>query len=180
MNYVYNILSISGLIAFVVASMIKGEKIKKNLFFVFTGSVLVGSSYLFTPLGINGAVSSFIGAAQAVINYFFSVKDKKIPIWLILLYVMAFLGINLAVIESSIGILALMASLCFVGSISAKNGKWYRIWQVINSSLWISYDFLSGSTGPLVTHSVLLCFTVIGMFINDFKKQEAKNENYRC
>ena len=27
MNYVYNVLSISGLIAFVVASMLKGEKI---------------------------------------------------------------------------------------------------------------------------------------------------------
>ena len=174
MNYVYNILSISGLIAFVIASMLKGEKIKKNLFFVFTGSVLVGSSYLFTSLGINGAVSSFIGAGQAVINYFFGIKDKKIPMWLIVLYAVVFLGVNLAVIESPIGIIALMASLCFVGSICAKNGKWYRIWQVINSSLWISYDVLSGSMGPFVTHFVLLCFTLTGMLINDYKKDSIK------
>lgn len=169
MYFIYVILSILGLTAFVIAAIIKGDEIKQNLFFVFTGSLFVGTSYLFTTTGINGAVSSYIGGAQAIINYFFKKKNKNIPIWLILIYVLLFLFINLAVINSPVGILALLASLCFVGSILAKNGKEYRVWQIINSMLWISYDLLSHSYGPLVTHLVLFCFTVVGMLVNDYK-----------
>lgn len=169
MDWVYAILSLLGLAAFVAAAVIKGEEIKKNLFFVFSGSMFVGLSYLFTSAGINGSVSSFIGGLQAIINYFFNKKGKKIPKWLILVYALMFLVLNLAVINSPIGILALLASLCFVGSISAKDGKGYRLWQIINSSLWITYDLLSHSYGPLVTHLVLFGFTVIGMLINDYK-----------
>ena len=169
MQLVYVILSFLGLAAFVAAAVIKGEEIKKNLFFVFSGSMFVGVSYLFTSAGINGSVSSFIGGLQAIINYFFNRNNKKIPKWLILVYVLIFLALNLAVINSPIGLLALFASLCFVGSISAENGKGYRLWQIVNSSLWISYDILSCSYGPLVTHSVLFGFTVVGMLINDYK-----------
>lgn len=169
MHLVYVILSFLGLVAFVAAAVIKGEGIKKNLFFVFSGSMFVGVSYLFTSAGINGSVSSFIGGLQAIINYFFNSNNKKIPKWLILVYVLMFLALNLAVINSPTGLLALFASLCFVGSISAKNGKGYRLWQIVNSSLWISYDILSCSYGPLVTHSVLFGFTVVGMLINDYK-----------
>lgn len=169
MKLIYLAFSFLGLLAFIIAALLKGDKIKQNLFFVFTGSILVGTSYLLTPLGINGAVSSYIGAAQAIINYIFNSKNRTLPIWLILIYVFLFVCINLAVINSPIGILALFASLCFIGSISAKNGKSYRIWQIINNSLWIFYDFLSHSYGPLATHSVLLLFTLIGVWINDLK-----------
>lgn len=167
------ILSLFGLIAFIAASLLKGDEIKKNLFCVFTGSMLIGSSYLFTDLGLNGAVSSFIGGGQAITNYIFSAKKKPIPLWLVAVYVLLFLSINLAALNSPIGILALLASLCFVGCVSAKSGKVYRVWQTINSSLWIVYDFLSASYGPLVTHSVLLLFTLLGTFLNDRKAKNA-------
>jgi len=77
MNFTYVILSILGLAAFVIAAVIKGEEIKKNLFFVITGSLFVGISYLFTDTGINGAVSSFIGGAQAIVNFFSTAGIKK-------------------------------------------------------------------------------------------------------
>ena len=74
---------------------------------------------------------------------------------------------NIAVITSPVGVLALMASLRFVGCVSAKNGRIYRMWQMMNSLLWISYDFLSHSYGLLSTHIILFLFTVLGSLIND-------------
>lgn len=170
MHYIYIIMSALGLVAFVVAALLKGEEIKKNLFFVFTGSLLVGTSYLFTPLGINGAVSSYVGGVMAIINYFFNAKNKSIPLWLSLVYALVAMSLNVAVLNSPIGVLALLAVACFVGSISAKNGTGYRVWQALNGLCWIVYDFLSGSSGPLVIHIVLFCFTVFGIIINDIKK----------
>ena len=170
MQQISVILSMLGLAACITASMIKGEEIKKNLFFVFTGNILVGMSYLFTSLGLNGAVSSFIGGAQAITSYFFSAIKKPLPVWLIVVYALLFLCINLATLESAVGILAVLASLCFVGCVSAKSGKVYRLWQALNNVLWIGYDLLTFSYGPLATHSVLLVFTLLGSFINDRKK----------
>ena len=170
------ILSVLGLGISIAAVLIKGENIKQNLFLVFTGNVLIGTSYLFADSGINGAVSCYVGAGQTFINYFYNEKSKKIPIWLITIYVIIFIFMNITVLESAIGILALLASLCFVGCISAKNGKEYRLWQIINSSLWISYDVLSKSYGPLITHGILFGFTIIGMLINDFSLKKSNLE----
>ena len=45
-----------------------------------------------------------------------------------------------------------------------KTGKSYRVWQIINSLLWIGYDLLSNSYGPLITH-----------FVDYMQTQEGKN-----
>lgn len=168
-------LSILGLIVLIIASLIKGEKMKTTLLLVFSGNVLVALSYVFAIDGINGAVSSFIGATQAIVNYIFNAKKKPVPIWLIVIYALSFIVVNLAVLKSAVGILAIMATLCFVGCVLAKSGKVYRIWGATNCALWIIYDILTKSYAPLVTHSVLCSFTIIGILINDFKKNKAKN-----
>ena len=165
-------LSILGLIVLISASLIKGEKMKATLLLVFSGNFLVALSYVFALDGINGAVSSFIGATQAIVNYFFNAKNKPIPIWLIVVYALSFVAVNVAVLTSAVGILAIMATLCFVGCVLSKSGKGYRIWQATNCALWIIYDILTKSYAPLVTHAVLCTFTVIGILINDLKKKQ--------
>ena len=171
MGIISYILSILGLASMIVSSMIKGKNMKKILFFVFLGNVLVATSYLLTQ-NRNGAVSCFIGGGQALINYFFDAKQKKLPVWLISLYALAFLGANLLVFTEAVDVLALIASLTFIMCVGQKNGAKYRIWTIINMCLWCSYDLLKGAYGPLTTHVILLVFTVAGMIIHDRKKKE--------
>ncbi len=164
------ILSTVGLLVLIVASLMKGETIKKTLCFVLLGNFLVATSYLFTDIGVNGAISSYIGCVQATINLCFEAKKKPIPVWLMVIYGLSFVVANIAVLSAPVGIIAMLAALCFVGCVSAKNGKMYRIWQAANNLLWILYDILSGSYGPLFTHTVLCLFTITGILINDLKK----------
>ena len=161
-----------GLAVLIVASLMKGETIKKTLYLVLAGNLLVATSYLFTDHGVNGAVSSYIGSIQALINIFFAKKNKKIPVWLLVVYALSFIAANFAVLSDAVGIIALMATLCFVGCVSSKTGTGYRIWQTANNLLWILYDILSASYGPLVTHSVLCLFTLAGILWNDLRKKE--------
>lgn len=169
------VLSVLGLISMIVASLIKGQNMKKILFFVFCGNILVAVSYLLGGSGINGAASCFIGSAQAIINYFFDSKNKPLPKWLVAIYALAFIGVNLAVGGfSALGVLAIIASLTFIMCIGQKNGAKYRFWTIVNMVLWCTYDFLSKSYGALTSHVPLLIFTVAGMLIHDRKK---KTEN---
>ena len=172
MQTIYMILSILGLVSFVIASLVKGENIKTNLFFVFVGSVFVGTSYLLAPSGINGAVSAFIGALQAIINYFLAAKNKSVPIWITAIFAAIFLVMNIVVLDSWVGIIAILATLCFVGGVSAKSGKGYRAWQMVNNFLWVCYDLLSRSYGPLLSHGMQFAFTAFGAWINDYRKKE--------
>ncbi len=172
MDILAYVLSFLGLVSMIVASLIKGQNMKKILFFVFCGNILVGVSYLLGGSGLNGAASCFLGGVQSIINYFFESKNKPIPKWLVIVYGLSFIGLNLAVGGfSMLGILAIVASLSFVMCIGQKSGKKYRFWTIVNMVLWCVYDVISKSYSVLATHVPQLLFAVVGMIIHDRKKK---------
>lgn len=162
------ILSLCGLLCMLVASLIKGKNMKTILLLVFSGSMLVATSYLIAGNGINGAISCYIGAAQTIINYFFDAKKKPLPKWLIAIYAVAFIVLNIVFAGiNPLCILAIVASLTFILCIGQKVGSKYRFWTLVNMGLWCLYDILSGSFSVLFTHGTQLVFAVIGMIIYD-------------
>lgn len=173
------LLSALGLISMIIASVIKGSKIKTILFLVFCGNVLVATSYLIGGAGMNGAAACYLGGAQTLINYFFNSKNKPLPRWLIAIYVVSIIGLNLWVAGgvSAPGLLVIVASLTFVMCIGQENGARYRFWTLINMLLWCLYDILSQSFSVLPTHAVQLAFVVFGMLLYDRKKtQQTENK----
>ena len=169
------VLSSLGLASVVIASLIKGKKMKQILFLVFSSNVLFATSYLLAGSGINGAASCFLGALQAIITYFFDSKNKPLPKWLVALYALGFVAVNLIFGGfNGMTVLAIVASLSFVMCIGQKSGAKYRFWTIVNSILWCIYDLLSKSYGAFVSHIVLLGFTVVGMIIHDRKKGNEK------
>ena len=172
MTVIAYILSVAGLISMIAASLVKGERMSLPLFFVFCGNALVGTSYLLDGSGINGAAALYLGAVQTLINYFFESKQRAVPKWLIGCYAVAIIALNIAVAGkvTALGVLVIVASLIFLFCIGQKNGAGYRFWTIINMLLWCLYDVLAKAYSALLTHVILLLFTVIGMIIHDTKK----------
>ena len=163
------ILSSIGTVCVCVPPLLKGKNMRLILLLVFLSNATVGISYILTG-ALNGGVSCLIGAAQAIINYFFERKEKRLPTWLIVTYAVSFTTANLLVFTAITDILAVVACLAYIGSICQKNGKKYRLWSLTNTVLWFAYDIISVSYGPLLTHSVLLLITVFGIVAHDLKK----------
>lgn len=169
-------LQIIGLIGMITASLLKGKDMKKILALVLASNLCVGFGYLAGGTGLNGAASCFLGALMTFINYFFEVKNKDIPKWLVAIYAVSFIGVNLAVAYLGAGIsyltaIAIVAALAFIMCIGQKNGAKYRFWTIVNMTLWCSYDALSATYSALFNHIPLLLFTVAGMLIHDRKKK---------
>ena len=165
------LLNVLGLVALILASLIKGEKIKKTLFLVTCGNLLVSVGYLCGGKGFNGAVTGFLAAAQALINYFFDAKNKPLPKWLIGLYALSFVGVNIWLSGVNfLSVLAILAALTCVMSIIQKNGAGYRFWTLLNCVLWSAYDIFSGAYSGLIVHGSMLFITIAGMILNDRKK----------
>ena len=154
-----------------IPPLLKGKNMKLILLLVFTTNALLATSYILTGAS-NGAASCCIGAVQCLINYaFFERKNREIPRWLIGIYGAAFLVVNLLVFTQLVDILAILAAMAFILSICQKNGKMYRLWTLINTVLWLVYDFITHSYGPLSTHAILLASLLFGMVMHDRKKK---------
>lgn len=173
------IVSLLGLSFMILASLIKGERMKTILFLVFCSNLLVGTSYLLKGSGINGAAALYLGAAQTLINYFFQSKGKSIPKWLIMCYAVAIVVINIWVANgvTALGLLVIVASLTFIFCIGQTSGAGYRFWTIINLLLWCVYDVFAKAYSALLTHVILLLFTVLGMIIYDRKTAQKPQGN---
>ncbi len=159
-------------ISIISASLVKGEKMNRILFLVFLGNFLAATGYLVGGSGINGAASCYIGAAQTIINYFYESKNKPIPKWLIAVYALTFISLNIYVgINPGHTALVIVASLTFIMSIGQKNGAKFRFWTIVNMVLWCTYDIWSGAYNGLMSHIPIFIFTLLGMYIHDRKEK---------
>lgn len=173
MTVLVPVLGVLGTVSMISASLIKGRNMKTILFLVFCGNVLAATSYLLGESGINGAASCYLGGVQAIINYFFDSKGKRLPKWLVAVYGLSFVFVNLIVgdYKDPLVYVAIAATLTFVMCIGQSNGAEYRFWTLFNNALWLVYDILSESWEVLATvHIPLLIFTVAGMIFYDRKK----------
>ena len=166
------ILSVIGLAAFIVSFLVKGKNMKTILALNAAGNLLMVASYVCIG-NYNGCLSSLIGTIVAIVNYFFAVRQKKIPVWLLIIYAVAFVMVNAAVFSSWRDLFAIAACLSAVLMISASCGKAYRVWSLVNDIMWTIFDLLCSNYGPLLTHGVLTGFTVVGMIWHDRKKTAA-------
>ena len=170
------ILSVLGLVSMILASLIKGNKMKLTLFFVFWGNFLVATSYLLDGKGINGAAACYLGSVQVLINYIFESKNKPLPKWLLGIYALLIVAVNIYVANgvTPLGIWVIVTSLTFIICISQPNGKGYRFWTIVNMCMWCIYDIIAFAFPSLITHVILFVFTVAGMIIHDKKSKNNK------
>lgn len=145
---------------------------RKILFLVCCGNFLFAVSYLVGGSGLNGAASSLLASIVSIVNYFFDLKNRSVPKWLMVIYAVAFIVLNVWIGGMSpLSLLVIVSSLAFVVCIGQKDGAKYRFCVTFNLLLLCVYDLLSVSYGVFSAHLVQLAFNVIGMLMHDKKSQ---------
>lgn len=150
-----------------------GKKMRTVLTLSLLGNVCVGISYLLIQK-YSGAIVCATAAIQLIINYCYSVRDKKLPKTLIAVHLVSFLAVNLITFAAWYDLLALVASLLFVLSVAQENAKHYRLLYVSNSLVWIFYDIVVGAYGNLATHVILFIATIIAVVYRDVALNKTK------
>lgn len=165
-------LSVSSLVLMVLASLSDGKKMKRILLLLFSGNILLATSYLLGGKGIVGAATSYLGSLMTIINFFFESKNRSIPRWLTVIYLVSLISVNIIVSGgvTGLGLIVIAASVAFVMCIGQKSGKKYRFWVLVNLMLWCMYDIFSGSYSVLITHLSQALFAVAGVLIRDRKE----------
>ena len=146
-----------------------GKKMRTVLIFNFLGNFLVALSYLAIRT-YNGFFICCAACIQVLINYLFEKNNKKLPASLIAFYTISFTAINMLSFSHWYDLFALAASIIFVMSVAQTNTKFYRLYYVSNSMLWIIYDLCAGAYGNLSTHIILSLSIFTAIIVRDKKK----------
>lgn len=143
-----------------------GKKMRTVLIFSFTGSLMIGISYLLIAK-YSGASICFVACVQVLINYTFDARGKKVPFLLVGVYAIVYLVMNLLTFRVWYDIFVLMAALLFVFGVAQSNAKYYRILCITNSIMWITYDLLAGAYGNLFSHIVYFASIALAIVFRD-------------
>ena len=115
-----------------------GKKMTTILVFNFAGNLLVGISYLMTS-SYSGAAICAVALVQVGVNYIYDSKKIKVPNWLIAVYAVAFLTVNLITFMAWYDVFSLVSAMLFVLSAAQSSAKYYILYAS-NSMVWIFYE----------------------------------------
>lgn len=123
----------------------------------------------------SGALTAILATVQTIIIFIFRITNKKIPNYVIILFMASFIVGTIITYTRLLDIVPCIAALIFVISIIQTRASVCRVYSMANSALWIVYDIGSGAWTTIITHALLLCSSVIGIIRHDIGKKRYNN-----
>ena len=136
--------------------------------FQLIANVLLGVQYTLEG-AFSAAITVPFAIALSLISLAFAVKDKKIPKFVVALFLVVFTVLVAVTFVGPQDLLALGALYFFVLSITREKSYQSRMCTALNSGFWLVYDIILAPSA-IITHGVLLLFTVAGIIRLDRKE----------
>ena len=124
---------------------------------------------------LSGAIICLIAAIETFINYMFFKKDKDIPRWLILSYIVIAIISGICIYTNIYDILPILSAFAYVAAICKKSNSSIRVFTLVEMSLWIYYDFLVLAYMAGIADLLIVVSSVIGILKFDFKYEKFKS-----
>ncbi len=123
--------------------------------------------------GISGAVVCIIGTVQTLVMFLMRRKEIEPQGWLLGIFLIAYIMASVVMYSKWFDVLSGIAAVTFAIAVVQKNTAMYRSIMLINSCLWIVFDFCAGAYTAIITHGIILASIVVGMIGLDAKKEKA-------
>lgn len=152
------------------------KKMTVVLIFSFVANLLVGISYILVG-AVSGTMICAVAGVQLLINFCFTVRNKKVPLWLIFVYSAAYCIVNISTFSVWYDIFSLCAALGFVFSMAQSNPKYYRLLLITNMGSWLIYDIFATAYGNMIMHISSVITIVVAIYVRDVRNK-SKNKQY--
>ncbi len=169
-DLVFIIAQVFGIIAciFSVISMLS-KSITGALIFQMLGNIAIAINFGMVD-GISGAVVCIIGTIQTLVMFLMRKKEIEPKGWLLGLFLIAYITAAVVMYSKWFDVLSGIAAVTFAVAVAQKKTSTYRSIMLINSCLWIVFDFCAGAYTAIITHGIILASIVVGMIGLDAKK----------
>lgn len=171
-DWIFIIAQSFGIIAcgFSVISMLS-KSITGALIFQMLGNIAIAINFGMVD-GISGAVVCIIGTIQTLVLFLMRKKEIEPKGWLLGIFLIAYITAAVVMYSKWFDILSGIAAVTFAVAVVQKKTSTYRAIMLINSCLWIVFDFCAGAYTVIITHGIILASIVVGMIGLDAKKNK--------
>lgn len=171
MNITSQVLGFLGVLSNIIGVQLKN---KRNIMIAFIIANIFFSLCFLLLKSYSGMVISLFSVVQTVINYSFDKKDKKIPKYLIIFYIIISIICGLLTYKKALDVLPIICSILYTLSIVQTMEKRIRFITLINVSLWTAYDFMVGAYASGINSIILISSTLIAIIRYDILKRQKK------
>ena len=165
--------------AIVAVFMMQFKNLKWILLGQLTTNLLTAISYILLG-GLSGGGICIIAIFQSSVMFFYNQKKKKPHLWVLALFIVAYLACSVIYYKSFIDIFSAISAICFAISVAMPSPFLSRLWYSFNPISWAIYDVATQAYGNLLIHTVVFISTVVALIrIDDifgFKKRKLKKE----
>lgn len=155
----------------VLITALASMQVKKMAYLVIlqcASNIFVVTQYLlrgeFSAMGI-----CTLGAILTLMVFFFNIKEKSVPIPILVFFIVAGIGVTIGVIIGDGGfdprdhIVPLVAWVFFNVAMMQSKSWIARALMTVNSSLWLLHNVVNFNLSLIITYSVLVITSLIGI-----------------
>ena len=165
---------IIGIAATIISlSIVHLKNVKYILFGEVAANLIMGLNYLLLD-ALSGVHVNIIATLQAIVSYIYSSKNKKIPVFVTVAFLLTYTACSFITYKSTIDLIPFVCALLFAMALSRKQSSKYRLFMLMNSVLWLFYDYRMRAFSAMLTHILLSTSTVLAMLRLDRKSKAQK------
>ena len=166
------VFGVLGIIASVSSMQMK--KKKHIMIMLLLLNISSGLCFLFLD-SISGTLINAFAVLETIINYRYDLKEKKVPIYIIGIYVVVNLVLGIIAYKSLIDLFPIACSLMYCLTVCTKKESNIRKEMFINQILWLIYDVTVKAYMFSVSNVLTMISIIISMIRYDYKGRKVVN-----
>lgn len=171
MQIVAQVLGALGIISMILSVQFNSKK--QVLGFQIAANSLFAFQYLCLN-AISAVVMSFVAALRCIVFFLFENKGKKVPIWVLGLFLLLIIVLFIFFKHGIIGVFPLICTFIYTIGIWQKNLNVFRVITLITASLWIGYNVYYHAYPSLVGNVFEVITSLIAIYrfnLDDTRKK---------
>ena len=172
MNFV-----ISQVLGFVVTILVvismQLKDIRHTLVCTLACNVTGAATYVFAG-GLSGCGIYIIAIVQCIVYFIFSLRRKKAPFILAMVFLTGYLLCSFATYKSYFDIISALAAVTCAFALAQDKASGFRIFMIFNGILWMIYDVSVAAYTMILSHAITFASALVGIIRLDICRKEAK------
>lgn len=165
------IAQIFGILGIIFSVLSMQMKTKRNIMLMLmTLNLSSALNFLFLN-SISASLVCFFAILETLINYLFDSKNKKVPIYIIVFYIIVNLLLGFSSYKMILDIIPIACAIIYCLTVCVKRESNIRKLMFSNQSLWLIYDIIVKAYMFSISNVLTLISIIIAMYRYDYKKK---------
>ena len=160
-----------GILGIIFSVLSMQMKTKRNIMLMLLALNLSSALNFLFLNSIPASLVCFFAVFETLINYLFDSKNKKVPIYVVIFYIVVNILLGASSYSSIIDIIPVSCAIIYCLTVCMNKESNIRKLMFSNQSLWLIYDIIVKAYMFSISNILTLISIIIAMYRYDYKKK---------